>query len=126
MQFLGNISLKLFYYDTLGRMEHNIRQELIWHFGSTQYFEMRNGKRLISPEDQEVIAPSAVHRFLTVVEGIRTTLNRHRYKYTIQHSRKKFSLPSTSQIHDKYSTFHAFGGRWKIIAINISGMIMSC
>ena len=39
-----------------GRVEHNIRQELIWHFGRTQYFEMRNGKRLISPEDQEVIA----------------------------------------------------------------------
>ena len=45
-----------FYYDMPGRMEHNIRQELIWHFGRTQYCEMRNGKRLISPEDQEVIA----------------------------------------------------------------------
>ena len=45
-----------FYVDMPGRMEHNIRQELIWHFGRTQYFEMRNGKRLISPEDQVVIA----------------------------------------------------------------------
>ena len=45
-----------FYYDMPGRMEHNIRQELIYTFGRTQYFEMRNGKRLISPEDQEVIA----------------------------------------------------------------------
>jgi hypothetical protein len=45
-----------FYLDMPGRMEHNIRQELIYTFGRTQYFEMRNGKRLISPEDQEVIA----------------------------------------------------------------------
>lgn len=113
MQFLGNISLKLFYYDTLGRMEHNIRQELIWHFGSTQYFEMRNGKRLISPEDQEVIAPSAVHRFLTVVEGIRTTLNRHRYKYTIQHSRKNsvYLPPLKSTINTVLFMHLVEGGR---------------
>lgn len=45
-----------FYLDMPGRMEHNIRQELIWTFGRSQYFEMRNGKRLISPEEQETIA----------------------------------------------------------------------
>ena len=45
-----------FYLDMPGRVEHNIRQELIWHFGRTQYFEIRKGLRLISPEDQEVIA----------------------------------------------------------------------
>ena len=45
-----------FYVDMPGRMEHNIRQELIWTFGRSQYFEMRNGKRLISPEEQETIA----------------------------------------------------------------------
>lgn len=45
-----------FYYDMPGRMEKAIRQELIWNFGRTQYFEMRNGKRLITPEDQEIIA----------------------------------------------------------------------
>ena len=45
-----------FYYDMPGHMEHSIRQELTYAFGRTQYFEMRNGKRLISPEDQEVIA----------------------------------------------------------------------
>jgi hypothetical protein len=45
-----------FYLDMPGRMEHNIRQELIWHFGRTQYFEIRKGQRLITPEDQKVIA----------------------------------------------------------------------
>ena len=45
-----------FYYDMPARIEHAIRQELIFNFGRTQYFEMRNGKRLITPEDQEVIA----------------------------------------------------------------------
>ena len=45
-----------FYYDMPGHMEHSIRQELIYAFGRTQYFEMRKGLRLISPDDQEVIA----------------------------------------------------------------------
>ena len=45
-----------FYYHMPGHVEHNIRQALIMTFGRAQYFEMRNGKRLISPEDQEVIA----------------------------------------------------------------------
>ena len=45
-----------FYLDMPGRIEKAIRQELIWTFGRSQYFEMRSGKRLISPEDQEIIA----------------------------------------------------------------------
>ena len=45
-----------FYLDMPGRMEKAIRQELIWSFGRTQYFEMRKGQRLITPEDQEIIA----------------------------------------------------------------------
>ena len=45
-----------FYYDMPGRMEHNIRQELINSFGRTQYFEMRNGTRLISTDDETAIA----------------------------------------------------------------------
>ena len=50
------VGLAPLYYNMPGRIEHNIRQELIWHFGRTQYFEIRKGLRLISPEDQEVIA----------------------------------------------------------------------
>ncbi len=45
-----------FFLDMPGRVEYSIRQELIKTFGRTQYFNMRNGKRLISPEDEETIA----------------------------------------------------------------------
>ena len=45
-----------FYYDMPGRIEKAIRQELIRHFGRTQYFEMRNGTRLISADDEAAIA----------------------------------------------------------------------
>ena len=39
-------------------MEKAIRQDLIMTFGRTQYFEMRKGQRLITPEAQELIADS--------------------------------------------------------------------
>ena len=45
-----------FYFDMPGRIEKAIRQELIRHFGRTQYFEMRNGTRLISADDETAIA----------------------------------------------------------------------
>jgi hypothetical protein len=45
-----------FYVDMPARVEKAIRQALIMQFGRTQYFEMRNGKRLITPSDQELIA----------------------------------------------------------------------
>lgn len=45
-----------FYLDMPARVEKAIRQALIMQFGRTQYFEMRNGKRLITPSDQELIA----------------------------------------------------------------------
>lgn len=34
----------------------NMRKELIQHFGHTYYYERRNGKMPITPEDQEYIA----------------------------------------------------------------------
>jgi UDP-N-acetylglucosamine transferase subunit ALG13 len=45
-----------FYVDMPASVEKAIRQALIMQFGRTQYFEMRNGKRLITPSDQELIA----------------------------------------------------------------------
>lgn len=45
-----------FYYDMPGRVEHAIRGYLIAAFGRKIYFEMRKGERLISPEQQRVIA----------------------------------------------------------------------
>ena len=45
-----------FYLDMPARVEKAIRRDLIMHFGRTQYFEIRKGLRLITPEDQELIA----------------------------------------------------------------------
>jgi hypothetical protein len=36
--------------------------KVVWHFGRTQYFEMRKGLRLITPDDQEIITDSC-HRY---------------------------------------------------------------
>ena len=47
-----------FFLDMPARVEHAIRQDLIMAFGRTQYFEMRKGIRLITPEQQEIIAES--------------------------------------------------------------------
>ena len=43
------------YYDMPGRMEKDIRWALISAFGRRQYFEMRKGDRLITPERQQQI-----------------------------------------------------------------------
>ena len=43
------------YYDMPGHMEKEIRWALIGAFGHRQYFEMRKGDRLITPERQQRI-----------------------------------------------------------------------
>ena len=45
-----------FYYDMPRRTERAIRSYLIAAFGRKIYFEMRKGERLITPEQQQVIA----------------------------------------------------------------------
>ena len=44
------------YYDMPGHMEKSIRAHLISLWGRNQYFEMRRGKRLITPSRQQDIA----------------------------------------------------------------------
>ncbi|MBR4920133.1 MAG: hypothetical protein IKZ62_02300 [Prevotella sp.] len=46
---------KNMYHEMPGYMEHNIRRWLILLFGRKQYFEMRKGERLITPEQQQQI-----------------------------------------------------------------------
>ncbi len=53
--------LTRFYYDMPGRIEHAIRGYLIAAFGRKIYFEMRKGERLITPEQQQVIADACRH-----------------------------------------------------------------
>ena len=48
--------LKHLYEDMTHRMETAIRNALICQFGRKQYFEMRKGERLITPDDQAQIA----------------------------------------------------------------------
>ena len=43
------------YHDMPGHMERSIRHQLITIFGHKQYFEMRKGDRLITPEQQQQI-----------------------------------------------------------------------
>ena len=45
-----------FYYDMPGRKEHAIRYQFIEIFGRKQYYQMRRGDRLITPDEQEQIA----------------------------------------------------------------------
>ena len=44
------------YYDMPGHLEFKIRRQLIAKFGRKQYFQMRKGEQLITPEDQQFIA----------------------------------------------------------------------
>ena len=43
------------YYDMPWHLEFKIRRQLIAKFGRKQYFEMRKGERLITPDQQKVI-----------------------------------------------------------------------
>ena len=45
-----------FYYNMPGHTERAIRYQLIETFGRKQYFQMRRGDRLITPDEQEQIA----------------------------------------------------------------------
>lgn len=47
---------KNMYLDMPGRMEKAIRRELIAWLGRNEYFQMRRGDRLITPEDQQLIS----------------------------------------------------------------------
>ena len=45
------------FYDQMpGRLEHGIREELIGLFNRKVYYQLRNGERAISPDEQSVIA----------------------------------------------------------------------
>jgi hypothetical protein len=43
------------YYDMPWHLEFKIRRQLIAKFGRKQYFQMRKGERLITPDQQKVI-----------------------------------------------------------------------
>lgn len=47
--------LTQFYVSMTGRQEHDIRQELIKIFNRKGYYQLRNGQRLITPEQQHLI-----------------------------------------------------------------------
>lgn len=47
--------LTLFYVNMTSRQEHAIRQELISIYNRKVYYQMRNGHRLITPEQQQEI-----------------------------------------------------------------------
>ena len=49
------MGFKNMYHDMPGYMEHSIRSKLISLFGHRQYFEMRKGERLVTPDQQQQI-----------------------------------------------------------------------
>lgn len=48
--------MKNFYYDMPGHIEYAIRRHLLRIFSHRHYYEMRNGTRLITPDEQQRIA----------------------------------------------------------------------
>ncbi len=56
IQVVHKVGLTQFYLDMPGRMERAIRHQLISLFTHRIYYLMRNGKRLITPAEQEQIA----------------------------------------------------------------------
>ena len=49
------------YHEMPGYVEHRIRRDLIAAFGRKQYFEMRKGDRLVTPDQQQTILDTCRH-----------------------------------------------------------------